>query len=106
MKEVSITCKGWHQPMYIHTGRETRRVPNWYGIDFQHSSDINDFTWGYLGTGCISTAYAILREMYGKEMAMDLYYEFMVGYVSKLEQNKGFKLGMGELEQIVGRLNA
>lgn len=99
---LTITATKWHEPILVSDEEKEWRLRNWFGIDFTNGRDkIEDFTWGYQGAGPHATAYAILREIYGKKTALEYYSAFVDVYVSKLSEDRGFRLTSAELEDMV-----
>jgi hypothetical protein len=104
MTSAYIQATGWCRPIYLVIGKERKRIPNWYRLELDKNGDSDEFTWGYYGTGCGHTAYSILREIFGQEVAERHYSQFVVEYISQLDQNRGFRLYLRHLTKIVGGL--
>lgn len=64
-----------------------RRLPL-YLHEANHSP--SGFAWGYGGCGPAQLAYAILRNLWGKDLARDLYWAFKWEYIARLDKNQGF----------------
>lgn len=89
MRNISITSSKWNSGLILEhaaNGRKYRkRIRNWYFID-SGVNDCDSFTWGYLGSGPASTAYSILRELFGKDIARAKYMEFIERFVSRVPE--------------------
>jgi hypothetical protein len=99
MKEIIGLAEG--RRMVVKEDGKERRLRNWYRIDFGWGRDEDDFTWGYEGTGPHTTAYSILRELYGQKFATEYHHAFVLVYVSKLPENEDFILTTEELDSLM-----
>ncbi len=86
----AIVATAWNKPIFVKTGKGKKRLRNWYSIEVFRGKDNNDFTWGYYGQGPHNTAYSILREFFGREIAVEKEQEFVNEYISMIDQNHGF----------------
>lgn len=59
----------WHGPIFASSGSRVWRVRDWRSIDNGREEEFA-FTWGYHGDGCYSTAYAMVREAFGKDAVL------------------------------------
>ena len=108
MKAVSgtaVTGRRWNTGMTIEraaNGRRYRkRLRNWYHVD-SHMKDMDNFAWGYIGTGPVCTSYSILRELFGKELALARYREFLERFVATLPEEGELHITGDEICAILG----
>ena len=91
----------WRTPLLASKGREVWRVRNWECLD-HGCRDHDEFTWGYMGSGCYRTAYSILREAMEKEFAERKAGELEEELLSKLDKDGPLAVGGEEICDIVG----
>ena len=100
---IVVVAKAEHEPIMVYARPgKPHRLKNHYMIEYYNSGDSNDFTWGYYGTGPHATAYSILRELFGKEVAEKHHERFVDLCISKLKPEEGFTLFSFEVSRLLG----
>ena len=105
ISETAITGRKWNSRMVIErkaNGRlYSKRLRNWYYVD-SHMKDMDNFAWGYVGTGPACTAYSILRELFGKDTAVAMYHEFLERFVALVPESAELHITGDEICTILG----
>jgi len=96
-----IVATGWHEPIYIISSEGRTRVRNWRNTD-NGMPDDSSFTWGYYGGGVHNTAYAILREFFGREVAESHTGDLVECWLSRLDQERGFRASRDKVAKLLG----
>lgn len=68
-----------------------------YPEDYDETN--SSLTWGYRGTGPHNTAYSILRDLFGFEIAKRYYISFLLAIIQHLPTNSGWLLTSAQIEQ-------
>ncbi|MCL4374219.1 MAG: hypothetical protein M1360_03440 [Candidatus Marsarchaeota archaeon] len=92
----------WWSPVFATNGTRLWRVRDWRSIDSNYEEEF-EFTWGYRGYGCYSTAYAVLREAFGKKVALENVDKVVNEIVSLAKQDDPLVVRGWELCEIVGQ---
>ncbi len=99
---LMFSALGWHMPIFVSEGSRVWRLRNWYGLS-KGEADSNEFTWGYEGDGPHATAYSMLFEAFGKDIAEKhaetICREFLKGWPS----DSGFTVRGGWLLEAAGK---
>jgi hypothetical protein len=101
----TIKAEQWNKRVTLATTVDGRtyeeRLPNWYRIDIG-LEDKDYFTWGYHGTGPTCTAYSILRELFGKDIAEESTEMLLNVCIAPAAQGSGFALDGDYICHLIG----
>lgn len=99
MKRIIAPAPG--RPIFVENGRTIWRLRQWHLVDGFYWARNSGLTWGQGQRGSHATAYSILRELYGRRIAVWYCHALAVRYIGSLPPDRGFEISEAQLNEMM-----